>query len=147
MFEKLRNTTEYNSKCKRKIFVVEKLRNICYLTPKFGRRSGKIFSLILRIFITDLDFTKKCILCAANIKSSFWIKINSRGSQVKIAKCIDFFRRTFFKQWKINFREIKCDFLKYFLNFNSFYLIVVNFLWISFVWMFRSSGTWVGYWS
>ena len=28
-----------------------------------------------------------------------------------------------------------------FLNLDLFYLIVVNFLWISFIWTFRTSGT------
>ena len=31
---------------------------------------------------------------------------------------------------------------QYFLNLNLFYLIVVNFLKISFIWTFRTSGTW-----
>ena len=35
--------------------------------------------------------------------------------------------RFFSKQWKINFWERKCDFLSTFLNFNLFYLILVNF--------------------
>ena len=60
---------------------------------------------------------------------------------MRIKKKIYFFRRIFFfKRWKINFWEWKCDFCNNFFNFNLFYWYLVNFLQISFIWTFRTSG-------
>ena len=54
-----------------------------------------------------------------------------------------FFRRIFFSSSeKLTFEKENVIFFNTFLNFDLFYLIVVNFLWISFIWTFRTSGTW-----
>ena len=46
----------------------------------------------------------------------------------------------FLSSEKLNFKKENVIFLNTFLNFNLFYLIVVNFLQISFIWTFRTSG-------
>ena len=55
-----------------------------------------------------------------------------------------FFRKIFFfsTSEKLPFEKENVILESIFLNLNLFYLIVVNFLWISFVWTFRTSGTW-----
>ena len=64
---------------------------------------------------------------------------------MKVKKKSIFLEGFFFSSEKLTFEKENVIFFNTYLNFNLFYLIVDNFLYIPFIWTFRTSGTYFFY--
>ena len=102
------------------------------------RLLGTFYSTLNLAFFNSFSYPYFCLLKFESIMCrKFWTFI---WTKVKINLLL-LERFCFSSSEKFNFEKENGIFLNTFLNFNLFYLMVVIFLWISFIWTFRTSGT------
>ena len=94
------------------------LRNILF-PNLFNRKINNFVFIIWTLFVHRFLVTKVCsprfrIAMCQKFWTFMWTRVKKKST---------FFRKIFFsKQWKMNFWERKCDFLKYFFKFQCILL-------------------------